>query len=88
MSYREFWQRRCRAAAAGAVLKPQGGNCAVLPLCKFKHAVVQLVVFALLGQQFIMAAALHNAAVFQHNNGVGIAYGGKPVGDNKEQNAE
>jgi len=32
MSYRAFWQRRCRAAAAGAVLKPQGGNCAVLPL--------------------------------------------------------
>ena len=26
-----FWQRRCRATAAGAVLKPQGGNCAVLP---------------------------------------------------------
>ena len=32
MSYRAFWQRRCRAAAAGAVLKPQGGNCAVLPV--------------------------------------------------------
>ena len=31
MSYRAFWQRRCRAAAAGAVLKPLGGNCAVLP---------------------------------------------------------
>ena len=30
--YRAFWQRRCRAAAAGAVLKPSGGNCAVLPL--------------------------------------------------------
>ena len=30
-SYRAFWQRRCRAAAAGAVLKPSGGNCAVLP---------------------------------------------------------
>ncbi len=30
--YRAFWQRRCRAADAGAVLKPQGGNCAVLPL--------------------------------------------------------
>ena len=29
--YRAFWQRRCRAAAAGAVLKPRGGNCAVLP---------------------------------------------------------
>ena len=29
--YRAFWQRRCRAAAAGEVLKPQGGNCAVLP---------------------------------------------------------
>ena len=29
--YRAFWQRRCRAAAAGAVLKPQGGNYAVLP---------------------------------------------------------
>ena len=35
MSYRAFWQRRCRAAAAGAVLKPQGGNCAVLPYDKF-----------------------------------------------------
>ena len=31
MSYRAFWQRRCRAAAAGAVLKPLGGNYAVLP---------------------------------------------------------
>ena len=31
MSYRAFWQRRCRAAAAEAVLKPLGGNCAVLP---------------------------------------------------------
>jgi hypothetical protein len=31
MSYRAFWQRRCRAAAVGAVIKPQGGNCAVLP---------------------------------------------------------
>ena len=30
--YRAFWQRRCRAAAAEAVLKPSGGNCAVLPL--------------------------------------------------------
>ena len=29
--YRAFWQCRCRAAAAGAVLKPLGGNCAVLP---------------------------------------------------------
>ena len=32
--YRAFWQRRCRAAATGAVLKPQGGNCAVLPLLR------------------------------------------------------
>jgi hypothetical protein len=32
MYYRAFWQRSCRAAAAGAVLKPSGGNCAVLPL--------------------------------------------------------
>jgi len=31
MSYRAFWQRRCRAAAAEAVLEPLGGNCAVLP---------------------------------------------------------
>ena len=30
--YRAFWQRRCCAAAAEAVLKPSGGNCAVLPL--------------------------------------------------------
>ena len=34
--YRAFWQRRCRAAAVGAVLKPQGGNCAVLPYDKFR----------------------------------------------------
>ena len=33
--YRAFWQRRCRAAAAGAVLKPSSGNCAVLPLFLF-----------------------------------------------------
>ncbi len=33
--YRAFWQRRCRAAAAGAVLKPSGGNCAVLPYLHF-----------------------------------------------------
>ena len=32
--YRAFWQRRCRAAAAEAVLKPLGGNCAVLPKIK------------------------------------------------------
>ena len=25
-------KRRCRAAAAGAVLEPLGGNCAVMPL--------------------------------------------------------
>ena len=37
MSYRAFWQRRCRAAAAGAVLKPQGGNCAVLPKAFLTH---------------------------------------------------
>ena len=30
--YRAFWQRRWRAAAAGAVLKPSGGNYAVLPI--------------------------------------------------------
>ena len=35
--YRAFWQRRCRAAAAGTVLKPQGGNCAVLPQDKMVH---------------------------------------------------
>ena len=37
MSYRAFWQRRCRAAAAEAVLKPLGGNCAVLPKEKQYH---------------------------------------------------
>ena len=37
MSYRAFWQRRCRAAAAGAVLKPSGGNCAVLPKNKMVY---------------------------------------------------
>ena len=35
--YRAFWRRRCRAAAAGAVLEPLGGNCAVLPHNFFKN---------------------------------------------------
>ena len=38
--YRAFWQRRCRAAAAGAVLKPSGGNCAVLPKHKGKSIAI------------------------------------------------
>ena len=38
--YRAFWQRRCRAAAAGAVLKPSGGNCAVLPKVLSYHYIV------------------------------------------------
>ncbi|MDY2694914.1 hypothetical protein, partial [Gemmiger sp.] len=33
--WRAFWQRRCCAAAAGAVLKPSGENCAVLSLVIF-----------------------------------------------------
>ena len=37
--YRAFWQRRCRAADAGAVLKPQGGNCAVLPLIIIEYRI-------------------------------------------------
>ena len=32
-----YTSRRCRATAAGAVLKPQGGNCAVLPLMKIER---------------------------------------------------
>ena len=40
--YRAFWQRRCRAAAAGAVLKPQGGNCAVLPKESCRWAAAQI----------------------------------------------
>jgi len=40
--YRAFWQRRCRAAAAGAVLKPQGGNCAVLPYENFYENLLTL----------------------------------------------
>ena len=35
--YRAFWQRKCRAAAAGVVLKPSGGNYAVLPYKKLQH---------------------------------------------------
>ena len=40
--YRAFWQRRCRAAAAGAVLKPQGGNCAVLPKVTYVNEMTTL----------------------------------------------
>ena len=44
--YRAFWQRRCRAAAAEAVLKPQGGNCAVLPKDKEGKTVVEILTHA------------------------------------------
>jgi len=37
--YRAFWQRRCRAAAAEVVLKPSGGNCAVLPLIIIEYRI-------------------------------------------------
>ena len=50
---------------------------------QFKHAVVQLVVFALLGQKLFMAAALYNLPVLQHYDGVCIAHCGKAVRNHK-----
>jgi hypothetical protein len=45
--YRAFWQRRCCAAAAGVVLKPLGGNYAVLPKGRFTHILPGMVHFLL-----------------------------------------
>ena len=48
---------------------------------------VQLVILAFLGQQFIVGAAFYDAAVFQHDNCIGVAHGGKPVCDDKHRAA-
>lgn len=42
-------------------------------LRELKHAVVERIVFAFLRQQLCMGAAFEHAAVFKHQNGVGVA---------------
>ena len=44
---------------------------------------VQLIVFALHIQKLLVLPSLNNLSVFQNDNGVGIAHGGEPVGDDK-----
>src|SRR5699024_9951957 len=44
---------------------------------------VQLVILALFGDQFVVAAALDDAALFQDDDAVGVADGGQPVGDDE-----
>ena len=60
--YRAFWQRRCHAAAAGAVLKPSGGNCAVLPKNCLKQSGSFLSLFPY-SDGFTLAMVLHFAPV-------------------------
>ena len=48
---------------------------------------VEPVIQALLGQQLLVAAPLHDPALFQDHDGVGVADGGEPVGDDEHRPA-
>ena len=51
---------------------------------EFKHAVVELIIHTFLAEQFFVVAALDDAAMVQHHDGVGIAHGGEAVGDDED----
>ena len=55
------------------------GNCLVLG----QITGIKLVILALFGDQFIVATALDDAALFQHHDAVCIADGGQAVRDDK-----
>lgn len=54
---------------------------------ELEHAVVELVVHALLVQQLLVVAPLDDAAVIQHHDGVGVADRAEAVGDDKHRAA-
>ena len=79
--WRAFWERRCRAAAAGTVLKPSGGNCAVLPKSKTRgipgrkprvfYNIAMLLCLPQAVQVAVGVYALHRFALAQHKAGLG-----------------
>ena len=62
-------------------MKKQGANprrtstLLLFVLLQLKRPGVQPVISALLGDQILMAAALDDAAVVQHHDGIGVAHG-------------
>ena len=53
-------------------------------LTKLSHPMVQLPVLAVLREKLIMRATFNNPSLLQHHNCVGVADGGKPVGDHED----
>ena len=53
------------------------------PLFQIKSTGVQLVIGALFGNQFFMAAAFNDASVVKYHNYIGVLDGGKSVGNDK-----
>ena len=53
------------------------------PLFQIKSTGVQLVIGALFGNQFFMAAAFNDASVVKYHNYIGVLDGGKSVGDDE-----
>ena len=53
----------------------------------FELHLVQLVIKALVGYQFVVGAHFFNFAFIQHDDLAGFANGGKPVGDNDRRAA-
>lgn len=51
---------------------------------QFKCTGIEPVIPAAQTDKVVMAAALDNAAVFKHHDGIGIADGGEPVSDDKD----
>ena len=52
-------------------------------LRQFSLTGVELVVAAVLGQQILVVTPLDDAALLQNHNGLGVADGGEPVGDDE-----
>ena len=52
-------------------------------LFQLESARIKLIIHSFLRNQLFVGAALDNPAVIEHHDGVGVADGGKPVGDDK-----
>ena len=52
---------------------------------ELKSSRVQLVVHALLSNQFVVASTFNNTAVIQHHNGIRIAHRGEAVSNDEDR---
>src|SRR5699024_2130552 len=80
--------RRCKERSAHFPEKRKKSRPVAGAGCRFENlfgqvAGVELVILALFGDQFVVAAALDDAALLQDDDAVGVADGGQPVGDDK-----